>query len=52
MNFLVILLIAVGVEVTYSAPVAEYDNRPVSDVISPRDELVGYLHQAKCLDLK
>lgn len=46
MNALVILLVVVGVTVTYSAPVAEYDNRQVSDVISPRDELVLYINNS------
>lgn len=41
MNILVVFIVGICVNVSLSAPVAEYvDSRPVSDVISSRDELV------------
>lgn len=40
MNILAILTVAISAQITFSAPVAEYADRPVSDVISSRDELV------------
>lgn len=40
MNILVVFIIGICVKVSFSAPVAEYADRPVSDVISSRDELV------------
>lgn len=41
MHILAVLIIAISAKITFSAPVAEYADRPISDAISSRDELVA-----------
>lgn len=49
MNILVVFIIGICVKVSFSAPVAEYADRPVSDVISSRDELVKKICQSSVM---